>query len=137
MSPAANKRFWEFVERFGAAAFIVFAYVVGLFPLWLVFLAIEGEGGPPDVWVPYLLAYGLLFGAVTGRWWLLPFPFLHLFVVEPLRTLLKHGGIDVTYAYDREAMAIAATLGLLAGVLANRLIAALVHRFGGRGQQLG
>ncbi len=73
-------------------ALTALAYAAGLFSLWLVFGAFEGEGGPPRVWVPYLAGYGLFFGLATGCRWVVPFPFLHLSVIDPLVTRIQYSG---------------------------------------------
>ena len=94
-----------------------------------MFGVIEGEGGPPLVWVPHFALYGFLFGAFVGRWWLLTFPILHFFVIEPLQIRLEHGSdVAVNYAYDRETMTIAATVGILAGIVLHHVVVLLLLR---------
>lgn len=132
------RRFWVRAGRLRDFALVALAYAVGLFPLWLVFGVIEGEGGPRDVWVPYFAVYGVLFGAVVSRWWLLAFPFLHMIVIEPLQARIEHGPeVAVSYAYDREAMTIAATVGILAGIVVHHLVLALLRQRNARSRQVG
>lgn len=99
---------------------------VGVYALFYVLLVIafvidEGVDGDPRKQVPYWAVFGVLYGLAIGRWWILPFPALQLFIVVPLWYALQSTG-PVTYSYDRGTVVLAGTLGIAGGLLVHALL---------------
>lgn len=100
----------------------VAVYLVGWFATALVFLLTNGSGieATPNEALPYYAMFGVLYGATLAWWWLLPFPFLHFFVFEPILNEIRYEG-PVHYANDRPGYLVAGTLGIAAGIALRKL----------------
>jgi hypothetical protein len=61
------------------------AYAAGYVATLIIFVTTRGIGAHPDGVLPFYAAFGLLLGGLLARWWLLPLPALHLYVIEPWR----------------------------------------------------
>ena len=114
----------EHIRAFGKRiAVALVAYSAGYLATALVFLFTNGSGieGTANDSLPYYAGFAALYGAALGWWWLVPFPFLHLYIVEPIWNEVRSEG-PVYYAYDRPGYVLAGTLGIVAGVLLHTLI---------------
>jgi hypothetical protein len=67
-----------------------------------------------------VVAYAL--GLFSGRWWVLPFPFVQLAIVEPLVNRARYPDELIIYSNDREAEIVAGTVGLLIGLALHWLL---------------
>jgi hypothetical protein len=114
----AGIKTWTVVRR---AVVAVGSYAIGYLLTALVFVMSEGIEGDPNRVTPYMAVFGVLYGAALRWWWVLPFPALHEFVVQPVWNDLRYSG-PVYYSYDRWTPVLAATLGIAAGVVLGRLL---------------
>jgi hypothetical protein len=98
-------------------AYSVTAYVVGYIAFALAFVFAFGiEGGTNAL--PYYAALGLLLGLLLGRWWLLPMPALHWYVVDPFRwQVLDRRHLPAVYAFDRLSWVLVVTIAIAVGVV--------------------
>jgi hypothetical protein len=98
-------------------ALALFAYLAGYLATALVFLATNGNGieATSNEAIPCYAGFAALYGAALGWWWLVSFPFLDFYVIEPIWSMIRYDG-PVRYAYDRPGYVVAGSLGIASGV---------------------
>jgi hypothetical protein len=105
---------WSILKR---TAVSVGLYVVGWIATALVFLFANGSGieGQGNDVLPYYAVFATCFGLALGWWWIIAFPLLQFYVVEPIWNAVRYEG-PIHYAYDRPTFVLLGTLGILVGV---------------------
>jgi hypothetical protein len=98
-------------------------YAAGLLVTALVFSLVNGSSNDFSGadYVPYYVGFGLVLGVSLGWWWLVVFPFLQWYLVEPIRLWLTSSGGPIRYVFDRPGTVLAATAAIAVGVALRQL----------------